>query len=89
MDFTEVSAYQRSKKMTENTDNIVYINEEKYDANDFNDRQKYLVAQIKVQQERVAKVQFELDRERAASDHFTSELIASIEAAKNKDKKAT
>jgi hypothetical protein len=39
--------------MTENTDNIVYINNEEYDANDFNDRQKYLVAQIKVQQERV------------------------------------
>jgi hypothetical protein len=75
--------------MTENTDNIVYINNEEYDANDFNDRQKYLVAQIKVQQERVTKVQFELDRERAASDYFTSELIASIEASKNKEEKAS
>lgn len=75
--------------MTENTDNIVYINNEEYDANNFNDRQKYLVAQIKVQQERVAKVQFELDRERAANDHFTSALIASIEASKNKEEKAS
>ena len=71
--------------MTENTDNIVYINDEKYNANEFNDRQKYLISQIRVCQERVAKVQFELDRERAASDFFTSELIASIEASKNKE----
>ena len=75
--------------MTENTDNIIYINNEEYDANNFDNRQKYLVAQIKVCQERVAKVQFELDRERAASDHFTSELIASIEASKNKEEKAS
>jgi len=75
--------------MTENTDNIVYINEQEYDANDFDNRQKYLVAQIKVCQERVAKVQFELDRESAAKDHFTSALIASIEASKNKEQKAS
>ena len=75
--------------MTENTDNIIYINDEKYDADNFDNKQKYLVAQIKVCQERVAKVQFELDRERAASDHFTSELIASIEASKNKEEKAS
>ena len=75
--------------MTENTDNIIYINNEEYDANDFDNRQKYLVAQIKVCQERVGKVQFELDRERASYDHFTSELIASIEASKNKEEKAS
>ena len=75
--------------MTENTDNIIYINKQKYDANNFNDRQKYLVAQIKVLQKRVSEAQFELDRERAASDHFTSELIASVEASKNKEEKAS
>ena len=75
--------------MTENTDNIIYINKQKYDANNFNDRQKYLVAQIKVLQKRVSEGQFELDRERAASDHFTSELIASVEASKNKEEKAS
>ena len=75
--------------MTENTDNIIYINKQKYDANNFNDRQKYIVAQIKVLQKRVSEAQFELDRERAASDHFTSELIASVEASKNKEEKAS
>ena len=75
--------------MTENTDNIIYINKQKYDANNFNDRQKYLVAQIKVLQKRVSEAQFELDRERASSDHFTSELIASVEASKNKEEKAS
>lgn len=71
--------------MTENTDNIVYINDEKYDTNEFNDRQKYLISQVRVCQERVSKVQFELDREIASKDHFTSMLIASIQNPKNKE----
>ena len=70
-------------------DNIVYINDKEYNADNFDSRQKYLVAQIKVCQERVGKVQFELDRERASYDYFTSELIASVEASKNKAEKAS
>jgi len=75
--------------MTENKDNIVNINGEEFNANDFDDKQKYLVAQCKSCQDRVGKIKFELDRESAALDHFTSALIATIEASKNENKKAS
>lgn len=70
-------------------DNIVYINDKEYNADNFDSRQKYLVAQIKVCQERVGKVQFELDREKASLDHFTNALIATVEISEKDQQKVS
>tara|TARA_R100001460_G_scaffold26246_1_gene53005 strand:- start:1545 stop:1772 length:228 start_codon:yes stop_codon:yes gene_type:complete len=75
--------------MSEEKTNIISINGEEYNADDFDDKQKYLVAQCKSCQERVGKLRFDLDRETAALDHFTSALIATIEASKNTEKKVS
>lgn len=68
--------------MTENTDNILYIGDKEYNTDDFDQSQKYLVAQIKSCQERVNRAKFDFDRESAALNTFTSSLIASLEASK-------
>ena len=70
--------------MTENTDNILYINDVEYNTDEFNQDQKYLVAQIKSCQDRVNRAKFDFDRESAALNTFTSSLIASLEASKEK-----
>jgi hypothetical protein len=73
--------------MAENNDNILYIDDKEYDTNNFDQSQKYLVAQIKSCQDRVGRAKFDFDRESAALNTFTSSLIASLEASK--DKKAS
>ena len=70
--------------MTENTDNILYIDDKEYNTDDFDQSQKYLVAQIKSCQDRVSRAKFDFDRESAALNTFTSSLIASLEASKEK-----
>ena len=65
--------------MTENKDNILYINDQQYNIDSFDEGQKYLVAQIKSCQERVNLAKFDYDRERAALDTFKSALISSVE----------
>ena len=70
--------------MTENTDNILYIDDKEYNTDNFDQSQKYLVAQIKSCQERVSRAKFDFDRESAALNTFTSSLIASLEASKEK-----
>lgn len=70
--------------MAENTDNILYIDDKEYNTDDFDRSQKYLVAQIKSCQDRVARAKFDFDRESAALNTFTSSLIASLEASKEK-----
>ena len=77
--------------MAENTkdDNIVYINNKEYNADNFDDRQKYLVAQIRVCQDRVSKLQFDFDREKASLDHFTNALISTVETSDKEQQKVS
>ena len=70
-------------------DNIVYINDKEYNADNFDSRQKYLVAQIRVCQDRVSKLQFDFDREKASLDHFTNALIATVEISEKDQQKVS
>jgi len=66
--------------MTENKDNILYINDQQYNTDSFDENQKYLVAQVRSCQERANRAKFDYDREKAALDYFLSALISSVES---------
>lgn len=65
--------------MAENENNILYINDQQYNTDNFDENQKYLVAQVKSCQERVGRARFDYDREKAALDAFLSALVSSVE----------
>ena len=67
--------------MTEQAENnVVSINGTDHDAADFNDEQKYVVAQLRDLQTKSDNLRFQADQIAAAQKVFTDTLIASVEA---------
>jgi len=66
--------------MTEQAENnVVSINGKDHNAADFNDEQKYVVAQLRDLQTKAENLKFQADQIAAAQKIFTDTLIASVE----------
>ena len=58
--------------------NIVTIDGKEYKAEDMDEKQTYLISQIRSCQQKSANIRFELDQVQAAQNVFTNELIKSV-----------
>ena len=59
--------------------NVVTIAGKEYEESSLDDRQVYLISQIRDLQGKAANLRFQLDQIQAAQDVFTNGLIASVE----------
>ena len=64
--------------MTEQS-NIIKIYDKEYNQDSFDNNQKLIVSHIKVLQQKVANLRFELDQASVAQDAFINKLLASLE----------
>jgi len=65
--------------MTEEKSNIIKIYDKEYDQSDFDAQQKLIVSHIKVLQQKVTNLRFELDQASVAQDAFINKLVASLD----------
>ena len=63
-------------------DNVITIDGTEYNPSDLDEKQNYLIAQIKDLQAKSANLRFQLDQITVAQNTFTNELIQSV---KNKE----
>jgi hypothetical protein len=76
--------------MTEQAENnVVSINGKDHNAADFNDEQKYVVAQLRDLQTKADNLKFQADQIAAAQKIFTDTLIASVEEKEEAPAEAT
>ncbi len=66
-------------KAAETKSNIISINNKEYNQDSFDNNQKLIVSHIKVLQQKVANLRFELDQASVAQDAFINKLLASLE----------
>lgn len=68
--------------MAEQTEsNVVNINGKDYNADEFNNEQKYAIQQLRDLQTKADNLKFQLDQVAAAQKVFTDALIESVEKA--------
>jgi len=67
------------KLTAETKSNIISINDKEYDQSAFDANQKLIVSHIKVLQQKVTNLRFELDQASVAQDAFINKLLASLE----------
>jgi|TARA_R100001443_G_scaffold101320_1_gene109143 hypothetical protein len=67
------------------TDNIININKKEYKVDNFTSKQKYIVAQIRDLEQKVATVKFQADQHEVAKQQFVNMLIESVEKPNGKD----
>ena len=65
--------------MTKDNSNIIKIYDKEYDQSAFDANQKLIVSHIKVLQQKVANLRFELDQASVAQDAFINKLVASLD----------
>ena len=63
----------------ETKSNIISINDKEYNQDSFDNNQKLIVSHIKVLQQKVANLRFELDQASVAQDAFINKLLASLD----------
>jgi hypothetical protein len=61
-----------------NKESIVNINGTEYKESEFNDEQKYLLAQVRDLELQLNKLKMQSDQRQAAYNLFTDQLIASV-----------
>ena len=61
-----------------NKENIVSINGTEYKESEFNDEQKYLLAQVRDLEVQLNTLKMQSDQRQAAYNLFTDQLIASV-----------
>ena len=61
------------------TQNIITIDGKEYKPEDMDEKQTYLISQIRSCQNKAANIRFELDQVQAAQNLFTNELIKSVQ----------
>jgi len=59
-------------------DNVITIDGTEYNPSDLNEKQNYLIAQIKDLQSKSSSLRFQLDQITVAQNSFTNELIQSV-----------
>ena len=64
-------------------DNVININEKDYKLEDIDNKSKYIVAQIRDLEGKVASAKFQLDQHEIAKKQFVNMLINSVEAKPN------
>jgi len=62
----------------ENKENVINIEGNSYKEEDLDNKQKYLINQIKDLQSKSASLRFQLDQVSVAQSSFTNSLIASL-----------
>ena len=67
------------------TDNIININKKEYKVDNLTSKQKYIVAQIRDLEQKVATVKFQADQHEVAKQQFVNMLIESVEKPNGKD----
>jgi hypothetical protein len=65
--------------MSNETKDMITINDVEYDVAEMNEQQQYAVNQVRALNGKIANVQFEIDQLRAAYDTFSNILIQSLE----------
>ena len=61
------------------TQNIITIDGKEYKPEDMDEKQTYLISQIRSCQSKAVNIRFELDQVQAAQNVFTNELIKSLQ----------
>ena len=61
------------------TENIITIDGEEYKPEDMDEKQTYLINQIRSCQKKAADIRFEFDQVQAAQNVFTNKLIKSVQ----------
>ena len=61
------------------TENVITIDGKKYKPEDMDEKQNYMIAQIRSCQQKATNIRFELDQVQAAQNVFTNELIKSVQ----------
>jgi hypothetical protein len=61
------------------TQNIITIDGKEYKPEDMDEKQTYLISQIRSCQSKATNIRFELDQVQAAQNVFTNELIKSVQ----------
>ena len=61
------------------TENVITIDGKEYKTEDMDEKQTYLISQIRSCQQKSANIRFELDQVQAAQNVFTNELIKSVQ----------
>ena len=56
-------------------ENVITIDGKEYKPEDMDEKQNYLIAQIRSCQQKATNIRFELDQVQAAQNVFTNELI--------------
>ena len=64
--------------MSNETKDMITINDVEYDVAEMNDSQKYTVNQVRALNNKIVNAQFEIDQLRAAYDMFSRVLVDSI-----------
>ena len=64
--------------MSNETKDIITINDVEYDVAEMNDTQKYTVNQVRALNNKIVNAQFEIDQLRAAYDMFSRVLVDSV-----------
>ena len=78
------------RSMTDDNQNIVSIDGKTFNyEDDFDDRQRYLVSQIKDLQEARSRSQFYLDQLIGSLEFFTNQLMTSLESDNSDNQKET
>tara|TARA_R100000458_G_scaffold56996_1_gene62558 strand:- start:384 stop:596 length:213 start_codon:yes stop_codon:yes gene_type:complete len=65
--------------------NVININKKEYKVDDFTNKQKYIVAQIRDLEQKVAAAKFQADQHEVAKQQFVNMLIESVEKPNGKD----
>jgi len=73
--------------MSNETKDMITINEQEYDVGEMNDQQKYAVNQIRALNNKIVNAQFELDQLRAAYDMFSRVLVDSVQSPVEEENK--
>ena len=71
--------------MSNETKDMITINDVKYDVAEMNDTQKYTVNQVRALNNKIINAQFEIDQLRAAYDMFSRVLVDSVSQEKEDD----
>ena len=64
-------------------DNVININKKDYKVADLDGKSKYIVAQIRDLESKVASAKFQLDQHEIAKQQFVNMLISAVEGKPN------
>ena len=65
------------------SDNVININKKDYNVDDLDNKSKYIVAQIRDLEGKVANAKFQLDQHEIAKQQFVNLLISAVESKPN------